>query len=430
MAVRSKPSRHAARGGALRARYADRAALPCSYLLLTLLSGILMILFDRNPARNDEYAHWCRVKGLLSGQVHALADPNGGEGWGGIIDGTFQVFNNTAVNSPFVYWPSLLSGGDYRAACMLTLCAAALTTAIAIALAGDLGCLIAGTAILPMVFYSYLYPTADAITNSYAMLYIGYILYLCRKERLGAVDYVVLTVASVLLGQIKSTCLVLVLLLIVPALRRRGAERLLFAIPMIGAGVSAVLWMRTVKDIVPAPAAVSGERLEALREAMMQNPLLMLKSMVITLFQPLDYSGETVNGLEVNSQRNMQLFAGSESPQLGMAVMLPVLCATALLFLAGAQRNRFRAVDRVVCGVVCVAFFGLTCVAMVLTWSGELGGYAGGIQTRYFIPVLPLVGLMVPDLVQIRNRHKFIACVDVLVALSYCGLVGVHCVSW
>ena len=77
--------------------------MPCSYLLLMLLTGIPMVLFDRNPSRNDQGAHWHRVEGLLAGNLHAVADPNGGEGWGGIIDGTFQTFNNTAVNSPFVY---------------------------------------------------------------------------------------------------------------------------------------------------------------------------------------------------------------------------------------------------------------------------------------------------------------------------------------
>ena len=404
--------------------------MPCSYLLLMLFTGVPMVLFDRNPSRNDQGAHWYRVEGLLAGNLHAVADPNGGEGWGGIVDGAFQTFNNTAVNSPFVYWPSLFSGGDYRTACLLTLCAASLTTAVGIALAGELGCCIAGTAILPMVYFSYLYPTADAVTNSYALLYIGYILHLHGKERLGVIDYVMLTVASVLLGQIKSTCLVLVLLLIVPAVRQHGVRRIAFVIPAVGAVVSAGLWMLTVRDVVPAPETMSGVELESLKSAMLRNPLLLVESMAVTLFQPLDFSDETSGDRLVNPQRNLQLFTGAENTQLSMTIMVPLLFAVALLFLMGAQRNRLRAVERTVCAMVCVAFFALTCAAMVLTWSGDPGGYAGGIQTRYIIPVIPLVALLIPELVQVENLRKFLIAVAVLVILSYCGIVGVHCMDW
>lgn len=391
-----------------------------------------MILFDRNPSRNDEVAHWERVEGLLAGQVHALADPNESEKWGGIIDGTFHAFNNTAVNSPFVYWPSLLSGGDYRTACLLTLCASALVTAAGIILADGYGYVIAGTAILPMVFYSYLYPTADAVTNSYGLFYIGYMLHLCGKRRLGAFDYVAATIASAMLGQIKSTCVVLALLLIMPAVRQYGVRRLAFIIPAAAAAVSAGLWMHVVADIVPAPDAVPGARLESLKTAMIENPLLLLQSTLVTLFQPLDLADENVNGLPVNPQRNLQLFTGAENTQLGMAIMAPLLFAVMLLFLIGActQKNRLQAVDRVICAITCVVFFGLTCAAMVLTWSGNLGGYAGGIQTRYFIPMIPLVVFLIPDLVQIGDRRRLLTAVAILAVLSYGGILVAHCVDW
>ena len=48
----TKRSRHAARGVRW-PRNAERAALPCSYLLLMLFTGVPMVLFDRNPSRNE-----------------------------------------------------------------------------------------------------------------------------------------------------------------------------------------------------------------------------------------------------------------------------------------------------------------------------------------------------------------------------------------
>lgn len=80
--------------------------------------------------------------------------------------------------------------------------------------------------------------------------------------------------------------------------------------------------------------------------------------------------------------------------------------------------------------LVSCAYFAATCTAMLIAWAGKSSGYASGIQNRYFVPILPLLFLLVPRLVSgARNRTVF-ATVIALTAFSYFGIAISFLIDW
>lgn len=443
--------------------------LPAIYMALTLACGLAMIFWDRNPARNDATPHWLRVRMLLRGQIFPVrnpADPSSDQ-WGAVIDGTFHAFNNTVINSPVAYWPSLLSGGNERAACILTLAVATLTTGAAMLLARDFQMLIAAAAILPMTFLSYIYPTADAMTNSLSFLFIGLLLYCMQQPRPTWVHWTALCAAAALLGQVKITCALLALLSFA-LIRRPGGRRpqaaaqsqqgvrqvpphhrqvrqpmreasghsiaarnLLTILPPLCALASSWAWNANFAAITSAPSKVSSAEYQELRHYALTHPLDTLKSIVVTMFAPLDASQERIDGELVNPRRNLQLFAGSEKTQLGPFTMVPLLFAVALLVLYTASIRRIRhAAALWLDAAICLAFFAMTCLAMLTSWAGAIGGYADGMQSRYCIPIAPLLFLLVPRLARFDRPRFTLAFIGALTAFGYAGLLIAHLIPW
>jgi len=106
------------------------------YASLTIPVGIILIFFDKAPSRNDFLDHWNRAEQIAAGQFTAIPDPSGTGNYGAINkDGVFEAFNNTAINSPFTYFPSVFGGGHLRISCLLTLLFSTLFVCIAISLA-------------------------------------------------------------------------------------------------------------------------------------------------------------------------------------------------------------------------------------------------------------------------------------------------------
>lgn len=140
---------------------------------------------------------------------------------------------------------------------------------------------------------------------------------------------------------------------------------------------------------------------------------------------------EKIDGRLVNAGRNLQFFAGTEAVQLANAVVIPVLLAIAILVIIGASQRHLQGWKEIaVPALVSCAYFAATCTAMLIAWAGKSSGYASGIQNRYFVPILPLLFLLVPRLVSgARNRTVF-ATVIALTAFSYFGIAISFLIDW
>jgi uncharacterized membrane protein len=421
MRIEESAPRHASgeRIGALRMPVPVRIA--GLYFVFTSLCGMALILFDRRPSRNDEGQHWRRACQIASGQLRALPNPANPAQYGSIdAHGGFLQFNNTAVYSPFLYFPSALAPGRYHIASALTLLCCAALTALAIALSGRLAMLMAMAALMPTVFLSYLYPTADAVNTSVALLFIGLTLHLKGSGRRWLWILAALTACAAMLGATKPTNLALLVLLAVCLKRGDALRNALLALPALAALAPALLWHHATRMIAPGVKDVAG--VAAAQHQLLSHPVLLLESIGRSLVQPLDVS--TVEGGS-NITRNVQLVTGSEFALLPLPVMAPILVAFVLAGI-GAARHAPCSM-RWAAGAALCAFLALTVLAMVSTWLGTPGGYAEGMQSRYFAPVLPLAAMLMPGGgLRIYDERRLNMDIMGLTALTYAGLLLAH----
>lgn len=396
------------------------------YLALTLFFGTILVFWDARPATNDLEQHWNRASLISHGQFVAYEDPQNPGHYGGYIDDEFVAFNNTAVNSPLAYFPSWFCRGSYRLACLLTLLVASVLTALGIFLAGDFATLLVAPAILPMIFLSYLYPTADAMTNAVSILFIGSVLGLYQGERRpGRAVIAGMVFLGILVGQVKVTCIILLFLMLLPFhsyYKKSGDLDWRLALPAI-AGVASALWWSSFTGGI-APVYQEYEAYTQGIHTLVTNPLRLVKTILVTTFSPLDYTDSQANG-----GRNSQLFLGSEFVQLPALVMAPILIACVLLLVKGnGATSQFDRLDRAIIVVATGLFFVGTHFAMLASWSASrLGGYNQGIQTRYFVPEFPLVGLLAPLLGIVETKPKTMRnTIVALVLIGYVGIVIAH----
>lgn len=123
------------------------------------------------------------------------------------------------------------------------------------------------------------------------------------------------------------------------------------------------------------------------------------------------------------------MFTGAEATQLPAWIMAPVLFAAALLVLwHNADLPRLGAPAWVVNAATIAVFFLATLTGLMVSWGApNLGGIIGGVQSRYFVPVLPLLALLVPNLgVKVGNGRTARVFLAALVLWTYMGMLLVH----
>lgn len=82
--------------------------------------------------------------------------------------------------------------------------------------------------------------------------------------------------------------------------------------------------------------------------------------------------------------------------------------------------------------LIIVLYYVLSCVAMSITWVGNVDAYASGLQNRYFIPVLPLAALLFPNFIRDENINRRVLAISVaaLTAFSYIAIAITYVIQW
>lgn len=424
----------------------DGVKLELLYGVVTVVSGLILICADRYPARNDRGAHWRRAQQIASGQWFSQPSPDGRDLWGWYSpDGVFEEFNNTAVNSPFAYYPSIVAGfirqHDFMLASVATLICSTIVVVVAIRLARSARYAIAAVALLPTVFFSFTFPTADAVTNSISLLVMAYV-FRCRQG--GCLTWpriIGLSVLAVACCLSKSTCVTLLLpVMMLGFAAAPGVEghhrgfrcdwRVL--VPAACGSTAFLVWTSCIVDIPPLIG--SNFDLAQYREAerlLVGHPVDFMHTLWVTLIQPLDLNAEFDRH---NMARNLQFFTGTEDSMLPNSVMMFVLLASVLLVLKGNGFTRMLlSIDRVTLTMTIIGFYMLTCAAMMLVGRGvvltadRLGTYADGMQSRYFIPVLVPILALLPDFgLRVRKTITLNMWIGGLVVCGYALLLCSH----
>lgn len=405
------------------------------YLAITIPSGLLIIFFDKQPSWPDQADHWNRILQIGQGHLLAQANPDGSGSYGGFDpDGVFRVFNNTAINSPVVYFPGILGCGHKRLAAVFTLLICALLIATAIRLAGIYKFAFLGIGLLPIVFTSICWPTADAFTNAFSLLFVAYVVHLLQIENhISRRSMFLLCFMSVILGLIKITCAIFFLLVwMLPVSKRSTNQSKSLWLTSVCASLCTVLsfllWSLLTAKIPPS-AVVDLESFSVAKDRILEHPLLMIRSLLVSLIQPINTTGDP-NDIE----RNIQLFTGIGPATLMPAtIMVPALIACCLLIIKGcAGIRQYGAENIIISALVALLFFALTGAGLESSWgSSSLGSYIGGLQSRYYIPVYAVLMLLIPNLrLSFGNKKSANLVIRGFIIFSYLGILLSHCLTF
>ena len=404
------------------------------YWIGTITTGCILIFCGKQHCFNDAMAHWARILQIRAGNIIPVFSDEYHD-WVVYRDhGKIITFNNTAVNAPFVYFPSLIVRGNFRVSSVATLICSATIIAVAIWVAKSYVNIILAIAILPTTFFSMIFPTADAVTNSYCLLFIAVVL--CLYQRDDMLQYwhiALLCMMGALLGQVKITCFIIALFVLFLIPKAHGCvKKITLALPALTAFVSMWLWRAKTSQIAVAPNRVPLEKTHELEGQLLQSPWKIFLLIGRSLFKPMDFDTEKINGQLVNSRRNLQFFTGTEEIQLPLIVMAPVLIAIMMLLIVHMSYKNINKLQVGLIVLIIVLYYVLSCVAMSITWVGNVDVYASGLQNRYFIPVLPLAALLFPNFIRDENINRRVLAISVaaLTAFSYIAIAITYVIQW
>lgn len=204
------------------------------------------------------------------------------------------------------------------------------------------------------------------------------------------------------------------------------------SLPVLCAFTSMWLWRMKTSHIAVAPNRVSLQETHDFEMQLMLSPWKIFSLLGRVLFEPLDFDYEKIDGQLVNPRRNLQFFTGTETVQLPLIVMAPVLIAIMMLLIVHTSYKRMCGYQIAIVLAIPVLYFVLSCVAMAVTWSGTVDGCVSGMQSRYLIPVLPLFALLFPGLIGFENVNlkKYRMSVFLLILFSYIGILISYLVQW
>lgn len=333
-----------------------------------------------------------------------------------------------------MYFPGILGFGHKRLAAVFTLLICAFIIAIAIRLAGAYESAFLGIGLLPIVFTSICWPTADAFTNAFSLLFVAYVIHLLQMEKqISRQSMFLLCFMSLILGLIKITCAILFLLVWILPISRRSTNQskslwLTSVCASLCTALSFLLWSLLTVKILPS-AVVDLDGFSAAKHKILEHPLLMIRSLLVSLIQPISTTGDPLD-----IERNVQLFTGIGPDTLMPAgIMVPVLIACCLLIIKGCSGIRqYGIASIVISALVVLLFFALTGAGLESSWgSPSLGSYIGGLQSRYYIPIYAVLILLMPNLqLSFGNRKCASLAIRGFIICSYLGILLSHCLAF
>ena len=257
-------------------------------------------------------------------------------------------------------------------------------------------------AMIPIAIEGFTSLSPDAMTISVAFFYIAYILHLAfgDKEQLGIKEKAILLISSIVIALCKIVYIPLVgLILIIPKekFKNQGNKNKILNFCVI-AGIAVIInliWL-----------AISSRYLSTFREGdskiqvllALQNPILYIQNVLYTF---------NLNG----SNYLLSLFGAD----LGWGELIKLYSIVPYAFLGiylftaitdNELKDKFKRYQIVWISLVILAIVGLIFTSLYVQWTTVGQTSIAGIQGRYFLPILPLVMLLLGSVVKVKSLYN------------------------
>lgn len=257
-------------------------------------------------------------------------------------------------------------------------------------------------AMIPIAIEGFTSLSPDAMTISVAFFYIAYILHLAfgEKEQIGIKEKAILLISSIVIALCKIVYIPLVgLILIIPKekFKNQGNKNKILNFCVI-AGIAVMInliWL-----------AISSRYLSTFREGdskiqvllALQNPILYIQNVLYTF---------NLNG----SNYLLSLFGAD----LGWGELIKLYSIVPYAFLGiylftaitdNELKDKFKRYQIVWISLVVLAIVGLIFTSLYVQWTTVGQTSIAGIQGRYFLPILPLVMLLLGSVVKVKSLYN------------------------
>ncbi len=257
-------------------------------------------------------------------------------------------------------------------------------------------------AMIPIAIEGFTSLSPDSMTISVAFFYIAYILHLAfgKKEQLGIKEKVILLISSIIIALCKIVYIPLVgLILIIPKEKFKNQENknkiLNFCVIAGIAVLINLVWL-----------AISSRYLSTFREGdskiqvllALQNPILYIQNVLYTF---------NLNG----SNYLLSLFGAD----LGWGELIKLYSIVPYAFLGiylftaitdNELKDKFKKYQIVWISLVILAIVGLVFTSLYVQWTTVGQTSIAGVQGRYFLPILPLIMLILGSVIKVKSSYK------------------------
>ena len=253
---------------------------------------------------------------------------------------------------------------------------------------------------IPIAIEGFSSLSPDAMTISMAFFYIAYILSLAFSKENHIIDgkkIAILTVLSVIMAMCKIVYLPLILLLFIIPKEKFKNEKKIKNIFIIGAiaVVLNLIWLM-----------VAGIYLSHFREGDSSIQVISI------LTNPIKYLQNCLYTVNLNGQDYIySMFGGElgwgELVQLNSTVPY-ILCFILIWITITDQtiKDKFKLYQKVWITIAAIAVVGLIFTSLYVQWTTIGSDSVLGIQGRYFIPILPLVALLIGSQLKVKTDYS------------------------
>ena len=253
---------------------------------------------------------------------------------------------------------------------------------------------------IPIAIEGFSSLSPDAMTISMAFFYIAYILSLAFNKENHIIDgkkIAILTVLSVIMAMCKIVYLPLILLLFIIPKEKFKNEKKIKNIFIIGAiaVVLNLIWLM-----------VAGIYLSHFREGDSSIQVISI------LTNPIKYLQNCLYTVNLNGQDYIYSMFGGElgwGELVQLNSIVPYILCFILIWITITDqtiKDKFKLYQKVWITIAAIAVVGLIFTSLYVQWTTIGSDSVLGIQGRYFIPILPLVALLIGSQLKVKTDYS------------------------
>lgn len=254
-------------------------------------------------------------------------------------------------------------------------------------------------ALLPLSIEAFSTMSPDGITISIAMLLVAYVLRIIydKERKVGKKDVIILSILSIIIALCKIVYVPLVgIILLIPANKYKSKKQRII-VPTLIILVSIVInliWFKISSSYLAITS--DGSSTEKIKNVLM-GPISYLKMLLYTM----NYSG---NGY-IQSLFGSVLAMGEF---VKLYFIVPFTYFVLFIFEAITNKelkNKFSKFQNIVMCLITIMIIGLVFTSLYVQFTDDNSTVIKGVQGRYFIPIMLIVGLLLSNL-KIINEYK------------------------